>query len=262
MIYRFKRSNSGMAMIEFAFVAPVLILIMLGVIEFGIYFLRYQTASRAAAITAASIQTNPSDATIQTLAKNSGLAFANLAAAPNYICAMSYTTQNAASGGLCTSGQWKTTAPGGVAAGTPYYIAVVAFIKQQSFTPGFNNLPDIKVSSVFTVGGNANLPICTTNQVLTSTDGKTFTCSNPFPKITYVSGTAWGGSVPGPGYGVAQSVQCPATTVVIGGSCDLWVSNDPNYAISVFYPCHVAGNGYTCQSYNGYCTPHAICMAK
>jgi len=149
---RLKRTNSGVAVIEFAIILPILILIILGVIEFGIYFLKYQTASRAAAIVAGSIQANPSDATIQTLALNSGMAFANFAVSPNYICATSYTTQAAASAGLCTSGQWKTTMPTGGTAGTPYYVAVVAFIKQSAFTPGFTSLPDIKVPAVFEVG--------------------------------------------------------------------------------------------------------------
>lgn len=126
-------SESGVVALEFAIIAPILILFLLGVIEFGFYFIKSDVAQRTLSVAAASIQRNANDATIQALAINAGGAMLPFGNNGVYVCAKSYTTLALAQAGLCISGDWTTTAPGGVL--TSYYVAIKAYAPNKLITP-------------------------------------------------------------------------------------------------------------------------------
>ena len=153
----FRSDNSGVAIIEFALILPVLLLIVLGTVEYGTYFMRQQVVQRTMTTTASSIQLDPSDTTLQTEAYGTGAGLVNYQANGNYICARAYATSADAKSGLCSAGNWLITAADAqVPAGTAYYVALVSYVQQSSLTGMFHSLiPAIRVTSVFKVGGRS-----------------------------------------------------------------------------------------------------------
>ena len=154
---KFRRDERGLSAIEAAILLPIFILIVMAIIEFGIYFVKYQIASRAVSTIADTIQKNPAAATYA-LATQEGLSFLDLKNLPNYICAQSYVDNGTATTGLCTTG-WVTSPPAGVTAGTPYYVAIRAYAPHISITP-FTALsksvpPPIDAKTVVMVNPNA-----------------------------------------------------------------------------------------------------------
>lgn len=129
-----RRDERGISAIEMAILLPLLILLVMAVIEFGLYFVKYQIATRAVATISDTIQKNPAGAT-HDLAAQGGLSFLDLTNAPNFICAKSYADNAMANAGLCNMGEWQTGTPAGVAAGAPYFVAVRASSPHMSITP-------------------------------------------------------------------------------------------------------------------------------
>ena len=129
-----KPSESGAAIIEFALISPILILILMGIIEYGLYFQKSQILQRAVSTTATAIQINPSAPNSRADAQNSGLGAFDLAASPNFICADSFATYEEASKG-CAAGSWERSAPGNTSISGTYYVVVKAHIEYQNLTP-------------------------------------------------------------------------------------------------------------------------------
>ena len=59
IIRNFKHSTSGVAAIEFALIAPVFLLILFAVIEFGLYFVKTEMVERTVSHVDSSLQLNP-----------------------------------------------------------------------------------------------------------------------------------------------------------------------------------------------------------
>jgi len=138
----FALCSQGTNLIEFCILLPVFLLLMLGAIEFGWYFVKNESAARSVGIVALAIQSGPSSGGLQTLANSSGTGY-TYGQNGNYICAMSYATLAAAQTQLCTAGAWSVGLPAGVSSGTPYYVAIKAYVAPSPFTsfiPAINTL--------------------------------------------------------------------------------------------------------------------------
>lgn len=142
--------KKGVAAVEAALVLPVLILLIVCGIEFGLYFLKSSIAQRAVSITSNSVQLNPVGTLYQD-ALQQGLSFIDLGILPNYICAKSYKSQSEAVSKKCSPGEWITEAPAGVVSGEGYYVAITVFIKQTPISLLSNYLKDIYANAVVPV---------------------------------------------------------------------------------------------------------------
>lgn len=159
----FLKNRAGVAALEYAILLPVVLVLAFGIFEIGIYLVREQVVARAVGTTARSIQTNPTDGSLQSLAYASGGTLVPLSpgnAQGNYICARSYLTAAAAAAG-CTGG-WNTSPPSGIT-GNTYYVAVWAVAPYRPVTPLVNFmqgflLRDIVQSAVIQVGGSPGGP--------------------------------------------------------------------------------------------------------
>lgn len=163
---RLYRNNEGLAAIEFAFIAPILIILLTAIIDFGLYYLRAQTINRAVANISSALALNPLDESIAQLRQQGGLGFANLEGADNYLCAMSYHTQAEAEQSGCEgNATWYTAPP--TPDLTEYYVAINARVSEASLTGLFSDiLPVIKVKNIIkvrTTGGAS----CTAHDVYT-----------------------------------------------------------------------------------------------
>jgi Flp pilus assembly pilin Flp len=147
----FLKNNRGVAAVEFALILPVLLAILLGVLEFGVYFTKSSVVSRAVSSTSTAIQMSPTATNLQTDAQNSGFGLVSFTG-NNFFCALSYSTRELA-GNYCTAGQWSTGLPAGHPAGTPYYVAVVASVRNQPISGITGFLPPMVTRNIVQVGG-------------------------------------------------------------------------------------------------------------
>lgn len=188
-----RTSASGAAGIEFALLAPLMLVLMLGALELGIYFVRYESVQRSINNTTAAIQNaQGTSSDIQAAALDSGLGLVNYTTSPNYFCAMSYPDIASAKAG-CTKGQWDISRPSGVASDAPYFVAVTAFVKQTALSQLTDFMPDMKTSNIlevnadFTTGSVINMPYDCTNQnkvLQADSTGKLSCLSIPLPPPT------------------------------------------------------------------------------
>jgi Flp pilus assembly protein TadG len=147
------KNQSGATIVEFALVLPVLILVLLAVIEFGLYFFKAQLAQRTLNNLTSSTQMNPLDATLRTAALNSGMGLVDFSATGNYVCANSYIDEASARTGLCGStATFNTAPPAGMAVNGSYYVATVAYAKNTPISSLVGKyVPDITSKAVFKV---------------------------------------------------------------------------------------------------------------
>jgi Flp pilus assembly protein TadG len=151
------QSQQGIAAIEVALLLPLLMAILLGVLEFGIYFTKSSVVSRAVSSTSNSIQLMPNATSLQTDARSSGFGLVNFTSGQNYFCALSYSTRALAEAGMCSNNnQWMTSTPAGHPAGQSYYVAIVASVRNTPLSGMTNFLPDIVVRNIVQVGGSSN----------------------------------------------------------------------------------------------------------
>ena len=158
-------------MIETALMLPILLLFMLGVIEYGVYFFKEQTVQRTASTTAYAIQQNlgmsAGSIAIRDAAYNSGFGVVSYGSGSDgYVCANAYVTKEAAESGDC-KGSWYiippySKNPSGLdyVPGDPvYYVKVVAHAKYRSITSMFGDyIPSgITASAVVAVGAQTQL---------------------------------------------------------------------------------------------------------
>jgi Flp pilus assembly protein TadG len=149
----FLKNNHGIAAVEFALILPVLLLVLLGVLEFGVYFTKSSVVSRAVSNISAAIQMSPTATNLQTDAQNSGFGLVSFTG-NNFFCAKAYSDRSAA-GSYCIAGEWFTSTPAGHQAGTPYYVAIVASVQNTPISGITSFLPDMVVRNIITVGGNS-----------------------------------------------------------------------------------------------------------
>jgi Flp pilus assembly protein TadG len=152
----FSSDNRAVAAIEMAIILPLLLVIIMAVLEFGLYFLKEQAASRAVSTASISLQQRPLDGTIKLNMQQNGLSMMNLAAEPdNFVCAKAYKTVDEAKQGSCLATQWETDRPDSFT-GQVYYIAVRAYAKHTPLTP-IRSLtgafpPDIDQRNIISIG--------------------------------------------------------------------------------------------------------------
>jgi Flp pilus assembly pilin Flp len=149
-----KQNQSGIAAIEFALMAPLLMAILLGVLEFGVYFTKSSVVSRAVSNISTAIQMSPTATNLQTDAQNSGFGLVSFTGS-NFFCAKAYSDRDAA-GSYCIAGEWFTGTPAGHPAGTPYYVAIVASVQNTPISGITSFLPDMVVRNIVQVGGTSS----------------------------------------------------------------------------------------------------------
>ncbi len=151
-------NEKGVVLIELAIALPVLLLIILGGIEIGLYFSKKHIVARAVDSVIIPLQLNPSDKKreIESTIRGSGMGMVDFSAgnnSGNYICAKAYqklevaqqSTCNAASGWHPEASYWLLNP------NKPYYIAIAAHAKYKSFFGVGKFLPDINEWHVFQV---------------------------------------------------------------------------------------------------------------
>jgi|SRR5579875_478242 Flp pilus assembly protein TadG len=141
--------NHGASAIEFAILLPVFVILSLGVIEFGMYFVKDEIANNAVSTVSQTLQRNPgyyaslTPAQLQQVEKSYGSGLIDFTKAGNYLCVDSYATvSQAASAPPCTGTYFNTANPN--ANGTPYYIAVRANLPKGTITPLGNFVSNVK----------------------------------------------------------------------------------------------------------------------
>ena len=159
-----KKGQSGIAAVEFAIILPVLILMLLGVIEYGWYFYKAQIVQRTVSNLAMATQQNNGDyngfADMQNTAWASGLGVVNYTASGNCVASRAFDTLDEAkaaaqSANPCSSGWWVGTPPdASYVPGNSFYATIGAYVQTTSLTSLFNNyIPNIKIATVVEVRG-------------------------------------------------------------------------------------------------------------
>ncbi len=130
----FRNAQKGIAAIEMAFILPILMLFLFGVIEYGAYFLKSQMNSNNVAAAAAAVIADPGDLSHEALLTQSAL----LNDAGVRVCAASFLTIDAASTGPCLGG-WYTFAPDDMPADqTAYFVLIESEVESRSLSGLFD----------------------------------------------------------------------------------------------------------------------------
>lgn len=168
---KFYDDNHGVGAIEFAILLPIFLILSLGVMEFGMYFVKDEIINSTISTISQTIQRDPTyyqsltPAQLTQLEKSYGSGLIDFTKPGNYICVDTYSTQAAAAGAVtCTSTHFNTTNPGIT---TPYYIAVRGNLPKGGITPLGNFVSGVKniqvnQSSGIVAIGNLTPPACTT----------------------------------------------------------------------------------------------------
>ncbi len=159
---KFLKDNSGVAFIEGAIILPVLTLLFFGVIQFGIYLVKYELVTRAVNtainliqtdITISSINTDSTGTTdVKDQVSNPG-GLVDFTVSPSYICAQSYKNEPPAGTG-CGASVWNTLPPQGVAPGATYWVLVSAHLVTNIPSPLVNQIKFIDDTKVIQLGSS------------------------------------------------------------------------------------------------------------
>lgn len=161
-ISKLLRENHGATIIETAIVLPVLLFIIMGGIELGIYFIKQRIVARAVDSVIIPLQLNPNDEDreIEKQIRGSGMGEFDFSIGNNqgnYICARAYSSFEEARQKLCmvassSDNGWRPEARFWMLNPTkPYYIAVVAHARYRGVIGFGKILPDIHEWHVFQV---------------------------------------------------------------------------------------------------------------
>ena len=132
---KFLRNQSGVAVIEMAFILPLLLLFVFGAIEYGMFFLKANMNSNNVASAALAVQNEPGDPSHRQLLLQSSL----LNNAGNVVCASSFQTIAEASAGNCAAGQWNTLAPPSLPDDqTAYFVLIKSDVDSKSLSGLFD----------------------------------------------------------------------------------------------------------------------------
>jgi Flp pilus assembly protein TadG len=197
---RFTRDTRGIAILEFALILPVFLLLLCAVIEFGWYFIRYEAVNRAVSITAATIA-NGGNTLTQANAEANASGVISFNNDTNFICTQAYSTNAAALTALAdlpatptlcdVNTVWplgsSTTPPTCTDTGkpcvSPYFVEIIAYAQPFSLTGLVGSIlpkvTSITQHAIQPVGGasSSGLPTnCSAGQTITW-NGSAFVCS-------------------------------------------------------------------------------------
>jgi Flp pilus assembly protein TadG len=191
------KDTKGIAAIEFALLLPIFLIICLGVIEFGMYFVKDEIANSTVSTITLTLERDPAYFdTMTTGQKNTLIAgwgsglikFSPIGSSTgNYICADAYTTAAAAqSAPLCTDTHLNTANPNGAGSTTPYYVSVRADLKKGTITPLGNFIPATKNIQVNQTSGAVQVgnmlpPVCDQLGQSLQWNGTNFICVDTNP---------------------------------------------------------------------------------
>jgi Flp pilus assembly protein TadG len=193
-----RHDRSGIAIIEFALILPVLLLLLLGVLEFGVYFVKSQFVQRTVSGIANSVQLNALDSVnIRSTAYNSsGSMFTYNDTVDAFFCAKAYGDLATAQSGMCVQNEWFLDKPAGVT-GNTYYVAIQSSVKQNSITPMFASfLPPMKATAVVQVGAGVTSQV---HGIVKLTGSGSWTVPAGVTQIKATVVGAGGGGAPTPG---------------------------------------------------------------
>ena len=128
---RYVHDQRGVAAIEFAFILPVLILLVFGAIEFGYFFLEAQRAARVVDQVARELDADPADPAIYALANQ-------YRGGGRTVCLSSHPTMAQALSNSCSANSYTLPPPS--AALTESYIEIIARKDTTSLSGLIDNL--------------------------------------------------------------------------------------------------------------------------
>lgn len=163
------KNNDGAVLIELAIALPVLLLIIFGGVELGIYFMKQHIVARAVNSVIIPLQLNPSDPRreIEMQIRNSGMGLVDFAVGNNkgnFVCARAYSDFETAKSKLCSventfDNGWHPEAGFWVMNPMrPYYVVVLAHARYRSLIGLKGILPDIQEWHIFQVNPFAGVP--------------------------------------------------------------------------------------------------------
>lgn len=238
------KDTRGVAAIEFALLLPIFLILCLGVIEFGLYFVKDEIVDSAVSSITLTLQRNPAYFdTMTTGQKNaliagwgSGLVkFSPIGSRTgNYICVDAYTTLAAAqSAPPCTDTHLNATNPNGAGSTMPYYVAVRADLKKGPITPLGNFIPTVKNIQVKQSSGAVQVgsmlpPVCNQLGESLQWNGSNFVCvpppcTQPWQKLEPNGSGFACANVP---YVIAGGVAQPTSTHSGAGPGSYWDSDN------------------------------------
>ena len=156
------KNNAGAVLIEMAIALPVLLLLIFGGIELGLYFIKQHITARAVDSVVIPLQLNPNDPRreIEMQIRNSGMGFIVFSLgnkAGNYICVRAYSDFANAQKNLCKpinsfDDGWHPEASHWLLNPIqPYYLAIVAHVEYKNLLGMGAILPPINEYHVFQV---------------------------------------------------------------------------------------------------------------
>jgi hypothetical protein len=162
-VKKLAKNNKGAVLIELAIALPVLLLIIFGGIELGLYFIKQHITARAIDSVVIPLQLNPNDPRreIEKVVRNSGMGFIDFSLgnrSGNYICARAYSSFDSAQQNRCKpidkfDNGWHPEASYWLLNPTkPYYLAIAAHVEYKTILGiGGSVLPAINEWHVFQV---------------------------------------------------------------------------------------------------------------
>lgn len=151
-------NQKGSVIIEYSILLPLATVFLLGVMEFGFYFVRDEVASNAVSSVTQTIQNNPgyyaslNSTQLAALEKTYGSGVIDFTKPGNYLCVQAYADPvSASSAPACTATNLVANSPNGT--GTTYYISVQADLPQGGITPLVNYVSRVKNIQVARASG-------------------------------------------------------------------------------------------------------------
>lgn len=220
-------NEKGAGVIEFAILLPAFMLLLLGVMEFGMYFVKDEIANSAINTISTTIQQDPtyynslSTSQLNSVLQSYGAGIVDFSKTPNYICVDPFPTvaqANAALASGCTNTHFNTTNPNG--AGNPYYVAVRSSVQRGTITPMGNFIRTVNNMQVQRTSGSVTVgplipPKCDKAGEVLRFDGTNWicdnfyqTCAQPWKQIEFNGGVP---SCPDVPYEMAGGLASPSS---------------------------------------------------
>ena len=204
----FPASQSGVAAIEMAIILPLFLLLLISVIQFGIYFLKSEALSHSMITTTTALEKDVNTTDLHNIALDSGSSLTSFRSGNNYICAQAHKSGTPAAP-CADRNVWNVTAANaGVQDGTSYLITVSAHSEFLKFSPVSDYLPPITQTRDIPI--NPSIASAGFNTIEQKGSGS---CWYPPEGVNTAKVTIVGGG----GGGYEPRVGSPATFGIMGG---------------------------------------------